>query len=453
MEVNSERLTSGQLKTLVGLTPDFVNLKVSTGSDADEIKSSATNSLSYAQANSEFLELLQQLIHDENVPLFFDRHAYFSGSIWIRNNGMHHYYVRVAELAWNAYLKQKAEPLDISIRPSTPHGLSSYITVRTLEQTGCSVLTIGRSGISGYWKLFKGIGRDRKPVKLNYLDEASQHAYVDSVSTFVSNVQSTYENAIPDYEKRRLDRNKNRIFYLPTIVKQNLKRPSWVVNSYLSWRAMKQLSTNHEAWVGKKHIIFFLQYQPERTSLPEAYGFTVQINALLALRSCAPADVNILVKEHPSSFTNLCHPLYRTASFYRKIAAIPGIDIVEPETDTFALIDSALCVATLTGTVGLEALIRGKPAIFFGLSMIEGVTGQHVYTSPEKLVEFIGQASEAKFPPENVVQSVKQALYDDADYTFRSDEPEAFSTNLATLYTLLKNLFENGDALRSLAAD
>jgi hypothetical protein len=43
--------------------------------------------------------------------------------------------------------------------------------------------------------------------------------------------------------------------------------------------------------------------------------------------------------------------------------------------DTFKLIDNSCAVATLTGTVGFEAICRGKPVITFGLAPFRNAPG------------------------------------------------------------------------------
>jgi hypothetical protein len=47
----------------------------------------------------------------------------------------------------------------------------------------------------------------------------------------------------------------------------------------------------------------------------------------------------------------------------------------------FVLIDKASAVATVTGTVGLEALIRGKPVLAFGAAQYRGAKGVFVADS------------------------------------------------------------------------
>lgn len=110
-----------------------------------------------------------------------------------------------------------------------------------------------------------------------------------------------------------------------------------------------------------------LQYQPERTSSPDGGTYVEQYLMISLLRSCLPADVPILVKEHTSQF----HPkmdghLGRFEFHYHDIAKLKNVWLIPTSYSSFELIDKCLCVATLTGTVGLEGVARHKPVLIFG---------------------------------------------------------------------------------------
>ena len=56
----------------------------------------------------------------------------------------------------------------------------------------------------------------------------------------------------------------------------------------------------------------------------------------------------------------------RPNSFYRALRLRPELVLVHPSYDTRELIARASVVATVTGTVGLEAFLLDKPCIMFG---------------------------------------------------------------------------------------
>jgi hypothetical protein len=120
-----------------------------------------------------------------------------------------------------------------------------------------------------------------------------------------------------------------------------------------------------------------MHYQPEESTIPRGGIFAQQLNALLRLRSLLPGDVGILVKENKATFRA---PLVlamsaRNEEFYRAIASLPETLLVPLEYDTFDLIDRSLAVATITGSVGLEALCRGRKVITFGEANYRGFRG------------------------------------------------------------------------------
>ena len=65
----------------------------------------------------------------------------------------------------------------------------------------------------------------------------------------------------------------------------------------------------------------------------------------------------------------------REESFSRRIAAIQNVEYVASDTSTFDLIKKSRCVATITGTVGWEAVQIGKGVIHFGVTWYSSLPG------------------------------------------------------------------------------
>ncbi|WP_407942857.1 capsular polysaccharide export protein, LipB/KpsS family [Marinobacter similis] len=57
---------------------------------------------------------------------------------------------------------------------------------------------------------------------------------------------------------------------------------------------------------------------------------------------------------------------FRHPDFYRILASMRGVALVDERMASFDLIDESEAVVTLTGTVGFEALCRGTPVIVMG---------------------------------------------------------------------------------------
>ncbi len=126
----------------------------------------------------------------------------------------------------------------------------------------------------------------------------------------------------------------------------------------------------------RPYVYFAPSYQPERTTSPDA-GLYVDTGYLLRLvRELVPKEWEILYKEHPRNFDPRSRGyLLRDQLFYREISSIPGVRLLSLDHDSFELIDHAKFCVTATGSVGLEAALRGKQAIIWGSPWYEGVDG------------------------------------------------------------------------------
>src|SRR4029079_18704095 len=115
----------------------------------------------------------------------------------------------------------------------------------------------------------------------------------------------------------------------------------------------------------ERYAVLFLHLQPERSTVPEGGPWAQQWLIAHALASCLRADHRLLVREHPSTF--LTGPrLVRNDESYASLLRVPKVELVSSEVDPFLLIDGARFVATVTGSVALEAVARGKPTLVFG---------------------------------------------------------------------------------------
>ena len=64
--------------------------------------------------------------------------------------------------------------------------------------------------------------------------------------------------------------------------------------------------------------------------------------------------------------------------FFHRLSRIPGVEFVPSNTNTHALSKNAQFVASVSGTVGWEAIRQGTPAMVFGAAWygsFEGVVG------------------------------------------------------------------------------
>jgi hypothetical protein len=118
----------------------------------------------------------------------------------------------------------------------------------------------------------------------------------------------------------------------------------------------------------KKFLFVALQYQPEATTCPAGGIFNDQI-LMLRLLSCAiPEDWMLYVKEHPVQWAPARKDAHlgRYRGYYKQIASLGKVRLISSNIQPDKLIDRCQGIATVTGTVALEAILRGKPSLVFG---------------------------------------------------------------------------------------
>lgn len=124
------------------------------------------------------------------------------------------------------------------------------------------------------------------------------------------------------------------------------------------------------------YIALYLQYQPEATTSPNGNIFSNQMLCVEALLKNTPDNVMIYVKEHPNQFSSHVQGhTKRIKEFYYDLVMNPRVKLISFDVDSFTLMENALAVSTVTGTVGWEATARKKPVIIFGCVWYERMKG------------------------------------------------------------------------------
>lgn len=270
---------------------------------------------------------------------------------------------------------------------ATPHNLNEWIFARTAELLGISVYYFQSCPIP--WRVWLHRGLLASPKIIPPSGENSNGPDEEDLTDYISSKKGDSSVSLPYYELERLKSNNNKYYNFNKDLMTYWRRPDLVINKLLRFREYRRRS-NGFAWP-KKCITFFLHFQPERTTLPEGYGFASQFAAIHTLRRILPEDVELIVKEHPSTFTLICSPKFRYKSFYKNISLLGGVSWAPLEIDARELIDRSVAISSITGTVAGEALLRGKPAVLFGGGPIQNYHGPgfHRYRSEESLSIFL----------------------------------------------------------------
>lgn len=122
--------------------------------------------------------------------------------------------------------------------------------------------------------------------------------------------------------------------------------------------------------LASRYVYFPLHLQPEMTTDILGGTYADQILAIEELARVLPDDVLIYVKENPAQ-----RGVMREPNFFARLFAIDRVRYLPTHVDTLALIEKALCVATITGTAGFEAVQMGKPCIVFGYAWYRKLSG------------------------------------------------------------------------------
>ena len=101
-------------------------------------------------------------------------------------------------------------------------------------------------------------------------------------------------------------------------------------------------------------ITFFfpLHSEPEVALGLFGRGNLNQISVMEKISFHLPQGICLIVKEHPKTFS------YRSAAWIKKVNSIPNVYYSPPEASTNDLIDCSKSVITISGFVGLEAVIK-----------------------------------------------------------------------------------------------
>ena len=166
-----------------------------------------------------------------------------------------------------------------------------------------------------------------------------------------------------NWEPRNLDRKRRKIY--------------WSDKFFGYWRQrqtkkyLKSLFTrpNH----GDKYICYLLHVEPE-ASIQNSTVIDSQLVVIKMLSDTLPDGWCIYVKEHPAQYdinndVGYYHmwdgQFFKTKLFYKKLASIPHVKIVPTEVPSGDLVDHAQAVASITGTVLLESVLKKKPVLVF----------------------------------------------------------------------------------------
>ena len=203
-----------------------------------------------------------------------------------------------------------------------------------------------------------------------------------------------------------------------------------------------QLST---ACKENKYFVYAAHFEPEASVQIRAFHFSDQLALIKQISRLLPPDCILVVKEHKGNQG------FRKPDFYRELSHIYNVFCASPDTDLRKLMKKSQGVITLTGRVGLEALIDNIPVIAFGHTFWSSLSDVITPKSPKDIKTVLSSLSKIDvLNRENLKPEIKsdichlliaynQLTYD-GNFIHGSNDFSA-SENLKKISTAIENIY------------
>lgn len=175
---------------------------------------------------------------------------------------------------------------------------------------------------------------------------------------------------------------------------------------------------NIDTYKDKKIIVFYGNYQPERTTNPDGGTYFDILNVLKLMQCTLPNNYKILYKEHPHTFSPPYKDLFRgvlfrSKEYYDEIVSL-GIDLVPIDYNTYNLITKSDYSASINGTVLIESVVNKTPAIMFGNMWIESLPNIYKVKNAQELHSILTTERGSLEYDENQIIDVFATIYDES---------------------------------------
>ena len=181
----------------------------------------------------------------------------------------------------------------------------------------------------------------------------------------------------------------------------------------------------------EKYIYYPLHYQPELSTCPLGGQYVNQLLVVEMLSKAMP-NLKIYVKDHPRIGN-----VFKNKAFYKNLKKLKNVKLINLHSDTYELINNSYAVATITGSAGLEAILKGKPLLMFGNRIYEHAPGVYkIKTFNDLRLAFESISEDFTFNLQNVL------------YFFKALEEITFEGVMATDEEYLSNVTHQDSARR-----
>lgn len=218
-------------------------------------------------------------------------------------------------------------------------------------------------------------------------DEGSQPAYMNYKIHWRTNQKNRIKHLLDQAPKHKHPERDDPNRHLRAARSQNSGRIARTIQRRKSkYRRITLAKIATEISENQDFATFFLHYEPEYVVDGPAFWYRNQLAMIENVAASLPADKILAVKEHPSMIGK------RDSEFYRRINSIPNVQLVPTEHSSHDLISKSVLVFSLAGTVALEAIYLGTPAIIFANMFFSSFRGVHLVPALHELPKTIDRA-------------------------------------------------------------
>ena len=354
-------------------------------------------------------DIINRFKEDESLVLhMLDR--YDSGNSFTYRERVYYYYKMLRY--WMGVLNHYKP--DMVVYPHVPHMGYDYVIYMLCKEKNIATsmfleLPFGKITFTGDYKNHFPIWHEYEKLKNNEV-EVNLPGYLEK---HLSDINDSYDKAIPFFMKRNKNKYlnnmlvqtakmikgkinntiKNTAHLLTNLprrwdVKEKGKKWNYIITKKMhrKYRKYDQINRLNYTQYYKKHTTDFdikrkyvyvpMHYQPEESSCPRGEIYAHQNLLIHIVSCCIPDDWKVYVREHPLQFYgSITGSRSRSIQDYEQILEIPNVELIDTSVSSFELIDNAKAVATITGTAGWEAVIRGIPVLLFGHPWYKGCEG------------------------------------------------------------------------------
>ena len=198
-------------------------------------------------------------------------------------------------------------------------------------------------------------------IAKNHLKETEKYKLLTSGKIINESVKYSLKNAV--FSIIRIIFNDTKNWVRLKQKKNSYRYLGWLpvaIRNYFNYRFIRKNGVTISDVEGYKILYFALHLEPEIALISYSPEFSNSMEAITWISKSLPSDYMILVKEQALSYG------IRSRWYYNQLCKMPNVLVVKPNIESLDLINRSDIVATITGTIGQEAVQNLKPVLSFG---------------------------------------------------------------------------------------